>query len=74
VSSTAPAFAAGTASATAPVSAPASAAAPSNLHICPAEKVTFLTCILIDPLSVSVTNFLGAVEISIFVIFREIAY
>jgi hypothetical protein len=44
------ASAAESASAAAPASiaGPASAAAPPNLHICPAEKVIFLTCILID--------------------------
>jgi hypothetical protein len=46
-------------------------AAPPNLHLYCAEKVTFLPCILIDILRVPVSKFLGAVEISIFLIFQN---
>jgi hypothetical protein len=69
-SSTEPASPAESDSAAASAAAPDSAA-PPNLHLYCAEKVTFLACILIDTLRVPVSKFLGAVEISIFLIFQN---
>jgi len=37
--------------------------APSNLHRCRAEKVMFLTCILMDPFEFLLLNFLGSFAI-----------